>query len=63
MMSDEIRVPTFTVEVPFPRPLPASGIDNHWCEHTGCRRWGCFGYDRRGGVVWFCRDHREEGER
>ena len=56
-MSDEIR-PTLSE----PRLLPAAGIDEHWCEYAGCQRWGSFGFDRRFGTVWFCRDHREKGE-
>jgi hypothetical protein len=22
-------------------------IDEHWCDHPGCKRWGCFGYAGR----------------
>lgn len=48
-MSDEIRPVTFAaIEV---RPLPAHGIDEHWCMHEGCKRWGSFGFDRRFGTL------------
>jgi len=51
------------------RPLSATphtpGIVEHWCEHPGCKEWGAFGYSRGKNQpsVWFCREHREDGER
>lgn len=59
-MSDETRPVSLTpIEA---RPLPAQGIDDHWCMHEGCKRWGSFGYDRRFGTHWFCGDHRSDNE-
>lgn len=40
-----------------PRRTPA-GVIEHWCEHPGCRKWGCFGYaSGRETPRWFCGDH------
>jgi hypothetical protein len=59
-MSDEIRITTIAMtEV---RRLPAQGIDEHWCMHEGCRKWGSFGFDGRFGTTWFCGDHQHEGK-
>jgi hypothetical protein len=22
---------------------PTKKLDEHWCEHPGCKQWGCFG--------------------
>lgn len=36
----------------------------HYCEHPGCADWGAFGYARgKGKSHWFCREHRDDGER
>ena len=44
------------------RRTPA-GIVAHWCEHDGCRKWGGFGFDRPDRTIWFCGEHRQDGER
>jgi hypothetical protein len=42
----------------------AAGMVEHWCEHPGCASWGGWGFARgRGKPVWFCYEHREDGER
>ena len=36
----------------------AAGINEHWCEHPGCKAWGGRGYARgRSQMVWFCYEH------
>jgi hypothetical protein len=35
-----------------------AGIIEHWCDHPGCKRWGCFGFPTRVGTSWFCGEHR-----
>ncbi|WP_425356447.1 hypothetical protein [Xaviernesmea rhizosphaerae] len=33
----------------------------HWCQAPGCKRWGCFGYDKgKGQSDWWCGDHRPD---
>lgn len=58
-MSDE---PQKVVELPVRAP---AGIYEHWCEHPGCGKWGGFGFQRLKGSepIWFCFEHRDEGER
>jgi hypothetical protein len=36
----------------------------HWCEHSGCQKWGGFGYARMKTDIsrWFCFEHRDDGE-
>lgn len=51
-MSDERR------PSPEPKPHAAAEVDNHWCMHEGCRRWGSFGFVERYGTVWYCGEHR-----
>lgn len=63
MMSDEVRISTLPADLKVVRPLPEHGIDNHWCEQPDCSRWGSFGFDQRGGTIWFCGQHCGEGER
>lgn len=30
----------------------------HWCEQSGCNKWGGFGYDiGRSETKWFCFEH------
>jgi len=58
-MSDEHR-PTGD-NIVSPRPAPA-GIYEHWCEHPGCTKWGGWGFPRGRETVWFCFEHREDGE-
>lgn len=35
----------------------------HYCQADDCRAWGAFGFEVRGTVRWFCREHRQLGER
>jgi len=32
---------------------------NHWCEHTGCRKWGGFGHSKSSSdrTIWMCWEH------
>jgi hypothetical protein len=50
------------IVMPEPLGTPA-GLFVHWCEHQGCKEWGCFGYETRYGTLWVCGEHRDEGER
>ena len=60
MMGDEIRLPT--TDAPVTRRA-SGGLYVHYCEHTGCKEWGGWGYSRnRQDTRWFCYEHREEGE-
>ena len=62
-MSDEIRLSLATIVVEEVTAPPAhTGIYEHWCTHEGCKQWGSFGYDRRLGTVWFCGEHKGDGE-
>lgn len=39
---------------------PGAGIhDNHWCEHPGCTKWGCYGFARSKAdkPTWHCSEH------
>ncbi|MBP1842031.1 hypothetical protein J2046_000275 [Rhizobium petrolearium] len=39
---------------------PGIGIhDNHWCEHPGCKQWGCYGFSRSKAdkPIWHCSEH------
>lgn len=38
------------------RRTPA-GVQEHWCEHPGCTRWGGFGVQRGRVTAWFCYPH------
>lgn len=33
--------------------------ENHWCEHSGCKQWGSFGFSRSKGEksTWHCWEH------
>jgi hypothetical protein len=43
------------------RETPA-GIWEHYCERPGCKQWGSRGFVKRGQQVWFCFEHRDDGE-
>ena len=32
-------------------PSQRTGIVEHWCDHSGCKRWGSFGHQRRYGTL------------
>ena len=41
-----------------------TGMYVHYCEHEGCREWGGLGYSiGKQATRWFCREHKDEGER
>lgn len=40
-MSDDVRLALANLNEPPKR------MDEHWCEHPGCKNWGSFGYHRR----------------
>lgn len=50
-MSDEKKVRT------------SIGMDEHWCMHNDCKRWGSFGFHGRYGQLWFCIEHKEEADK
>lgn len=37
------------------------GIIEHWCMAEGCKEWGTYGFKTRYGQLWFCYEHRQEG--
>ena len=57
LMADE-----FAKYPPSSETTPA-GLFEHWCEHPGCKEWGGWGFARGKATVWFCYEHREQGER
>jgi len=60
-MSDTLPSATLILLPDTPRSAP--GINEHWCEHPGCRRWGGRGYARgKAQMVWFCFEHCTEAE-
>ncbi|GAA5542403.1 hypothetical protein [Brucella sp. NBRC 113783] len=34
----------------------------HYCDAKGCKAWGTYGYITRHGDLYFCREHKQEGE-
>jgi hypothetical protein len=40
-----------------------TGIFEHFCERHGCKKWGGWGYSRGKVTIWYCSEHRAEGER
>ena len=40
-------------------------IDEHYCEHSGCKNWGGFGYSnsRFEKPTWHCWEHYQHKER
>jgi hypothetical protein len=60
-MSDETSIMIVVTEVV--GPAPQRNIDNHWCDHAGCKRWGSFGFAGRYGTSWYCGEHRSDAER
>jgi hypothetical protein len=54
-MSDEAALPATAREARSPRP---AGIYNHFCEETGCAKWGGWGFGRgKEPTIWFCYEH------
>ena len=47
-------------EARLPRP---AGTYEHYCEQPGCSQWGGWGYSRGKTTIWFCGEHRDDGER
>lgn len=47
-MSDEFRT-----------ARPESVIAEHYCDHDGCRKWGCYGFEEsRAITLWYCPEHQ-----
>ncbi len=44
------------------QPPRRTGIVEHWCDHPGCKRWGCFGHQTRYGTLWLCLEHRGDAD-
>ena len=40
-----------------------TGVEEHWCMHEGCKKWGSFGISGRYGQLWFCGEHKSEGDK
>jgi hypothetical protein len=41
-----------------------TGIWEHYDEHAACKEWSSYGYQiGRQTAHWFCREHRDDGER
>jgi hypothetical protein len=40
----------------------SAGLFEHYCMHQGCKAWGSFGFDKRYGLEWYCREHENDGE-
>ncbi len=39
-------------------------IVEHYCEHDGCKEWGCYGFEESRAVTrWFCPDHQPRSYR
>lgn len=34
----------------------------HWCDADGCEAWGTYGYKTKSRQLWFCYEHRQQGE-
>ena len=58
-MADGEAVAAMADDIRQPRP---AGIYEHYCEHPGCSAWGGWGYSRGKATIWFCGEHREDGE-
>lgn len=41
----------------------SKGILEHYCLHPSCKAWGMYGFKTRYGQLWFCHEHKEEGEK
>lgn len=36
-----------------------SVILEHYCDHDGCKKWGCYGFEEsRTITLWYCPDHQ-----
>jgi hypothetical protein len=44
------------------RSTKAGRYFEHNCMADGCKTWGSFGYNSRYGQLWFCKEHKEQGE-
>ncbi|RVH50678.1 hypothetical protein [Sinorhizobium meliloti] len=43
------------------KPHYEAGPYVHYCEHSGCKKWGSFGFAvGRGEPNWFCSEHQPE---
>ncbi|RWC28373.1 MAG: hypothetical protein EOS27_18580 [Mesorhizobium sp.] len=59
-MSDE---PSRLAEGMTTVPSDRRRVDNHACEHSGCRSEAGFGFAKpRRPSHWFCMEHRGDGE-
>jgi len=50
---------------PITPPLAPPDLSGHWCQATGCRRFGIYGFGPPGAdavVRWFCPRHRLWGQ-
>lgn len=59
-MSDETQCVIMIDDVV--EPAAARRMEDHWCEHPGCKKWGSFGFTGRYGTEWYCGEHRGDGE-
>lgn len=36
-----------------------SVIVEHYCDHDGCKKWGCYGFEEsRAITLWYCAEHQ-----
>ncbi|SFB60034.1 hypothetical protein SAMN03159496_05623 [Rhizobium sp. NFR07] len=34
-------------------------LDEHYCQHHGCKKWGCYGFEESRTVTfWYCAQHQ-----
>jgi hypothetical protein len=37
----------------------ASIHDDHYCDHDGCKKWGCYGFEEsRAITLYYCAEHQ-----
>lgn len=44
------------------RPSKPYGKFEHCCDDTNCKAWGTYGFKTKYGQLWFCREHKKQGE-
>lgn len=42
--------------------VTSGGKFEHWCDADGCKAWGTYGYKTKYGQLWFCYEHKQQGE-
>jgi len=57
---DRITVTQTEITVVETTIVAPPGIIDHWCEFSGCAKWGSFGFERATGYVWLCGEHHPD---